>query len=318
MIIVEMDRRAFLATAGAAGAVAVVPLPDRVTPDVMTALSDRYDWHVRAGRVMPAETVSRLMKVDLEEISRVAGNVPTSFRPAMLTLASRFAEHLGWMRQEADDTTGALYWTDRAADFAHAAGWRHMASYALSRKAAIVLNTQPRHATELAGLVRKDRRLPAGVIAFAAGKEAEAHARAGNAKGAYEALDLARAAADRIDPDEPLPAPQMVATGALLDARQSRCDLVLGRPEAVITTLAPITAEWITPRSVINYGPPLAIAYAKVGHIDKASRVAGSIARSRQQCGSTGSLQDVRELRSALRPWAGRSDVDDVIAALST
>lgn len=192
-----------------------------------------------------------------------------------------------------------------------------MASYALSRKAAIVLHTQPRHATELAGLVRRDRRLPAGVIAFAAGKEAEAHARVGNAKSAYEALDLARTAADRIDPDEPLPAPQMVATDALLAARQSRCDLVLGRPEAVIATLASITTQWTTPRSVINYGHPLAIAYAKVGHIDEASRVAGNIAQSRRQCGSTGSPQDVRELRSALRPWAGRSDVDDVIAALS-
>lgn len=317
VIIVQMDRRAFLATAGTVGAVAVLAIPERITPDTMTALTDRFDWHVEASRTQTPETVTALMRQDLSEMTRAASPTRSPLRPAMLSLISRYAEHIGWMRQETGDHVGALYWTSRAEDAARAAGWREMAAYTLTRKAGVLVHLEPRHAAELAGLARRSRRVPAGVIAYAAGKEAEAWAHTGNADAAYSALDTARAAAEQAHSDEPLPAPQMVNARALLDARQSRCDLLLGSPESVITTLAPIRPTWSTPRTIANYGPPLAVAYARTGDIGMASQVTIDIVRSRQECGATGSPHDLRTLHKALQPWAGRSDVDQVLHALS-
>ncbi|HEX5494183.1 MAG TPA: helix-turn-helix transcriptional regulator [Mycobacteriales bacterium] len=317
VIIVEMDRRAFLATAGAAGAVAVVPLPDRVTPDVLTALSDRYDWHVRAGRVMPANTVSRPMEADLAEITRVVGRTSARLRPPLLALASRYATHLGWLHQDAGGLYGALYWTDRATDLARAAEWRQMVAYTLARKANILQDEQPHHAAALARAAAKSRRLPASVMAYVAGQEAEAHAHAGETRSAYLALDAARRAADRAEPEEPLPTPQMISVTSMVRFRQSNVDLILGRPESVIAALEPVRAECDAPRSFAHYAPPLALAYARVGEVDAACRTAVEIVQKGAPCGSTTARRGLRSVRDALRPWAGRSDVDDVMAALS-
>ena len=318
VIIVELDRRTFLATAGAAGAVAAIPLPDRITPDVLTALSDRYDWHVMAGRVIPADSVAAPMADDLTEITRVVRHAPKALRPALLSVAGRYASHLSWLYQDADSTDRALYWADRAADFAHAAGWRQMAAYALARKGNILQTQQPCHAAALVHAAGRNTRLPASLTAYISAQEAEAHAHAGEARAAHQALDVARRAADRATPDEPLPTPQMISITNMVRYRQASVDLMLGQPESAIAALEPVRAECGAPRSFAHYTPPLALAYARAGDVDAACRTAREIAQNGTACASATARRGLRAVRQSLQPWAGRSDVDDTIHALPT
>lgn len=317
VIIVELDRRAFLATAGAAGAVAAIPLPDRITPDVLTALSDRYQWHVRAGRVLPTDTVAQPMTADLGEITRAVRHAPRALRPGLLSAAARYASHLSWLYQDGDAPAEALAWADRAADYAHAAGWREMAAYLMARKGNILQTTQPYHAAALVRAAGRNTRQAASLTAYVAAQEAEAHAHAGEARAARLSLDAADRAAGQAVPDEPLPTPQMISITSMVRYRQAQVDLMLGQPDSAIAALEPVRTECSAPRSFAHYAPPLALAYARAGDVDAACRTAMEIVQKGTQCGSTTARHGLRDVRKALQPWAGRSDVDDVIHALS-
>lgn len=315
-----MDRRTFLATATTAAAASATgfALPDRVTPAAISAASDRLDWHVAAGRVAQPEAMSRLLREDLAEIIRAARQAPPAVRSPLLSIAARFAEYLGWMRQEADDAPGAMYWTDRAGDFAQAANWKHMVAYTYIRKALILQHEQPDHAADMATVARRGPWLATpGLAALAAAHEAEAHAEAGRAGSSRRALDLVQRYGARIDPaDEPALGSRSMTPDRLLRLHTARCDLRLGIADSAISNLLVLMPHLQGPRWRMITEATLASAYAKAGAIDEACRTAQDAMQHGVHCSSATARRELRQLRPALRPWAGRDDVRQVLDAL--
>lgn len=321
VIVMQMDRRAFLATATVTAAATAVPiaLPDRANRDVLVALSDRLHWHAECGRWAHPDVVSRAVRADLDRVTRLARDTPGALRGQALAVCARYAEYLGWMRQEAGDTTGAMRWTNHAADLAYAAGWRHMVAYTMTRKAAITLADEPKNAVDLARAARTGPwRLSPGLTAVAAAQEAEAHAQLGAAADSGRALGTALRALGRMDSaNEPPLGPPMLRI-ADLPARvwSARCDVLLARHDQVIDVLGPIVAASPVTRGRAIDGARLARSYVGVGAVDEACQTAHDAARDGGRCASATARRELAALRPVLAPWSGRTDVDQVLAAL--
>ena len=54
------------------------------------------------------------------------------------TLQSRYAELVSWLSEEAGDLPSAMWWNDRASQWAQAAGWSGMTVYGFVRRAMMV------------------------------------------------------------------------------------------------------------------------------------------------------------------------------------
>lgn len=326
VVITMMDRRAFLATATAtvsvAASAAAIELPARVTSDTVTALSDRLDWHIAAGATMHPDPVSRLVRADLERITVMVRDSPRGLRGPMLSVGARYAEYLGWMRQEAGDLDGAMRWTNQAADLAHVANWRPMVGYTMVRKSRLLQYLQPAQAADLARAARTGPwRLTPGLVALAASQQAEAHARAAQDRDARHALDVAGAALARTDrAEEPPLGPDVMARSATLtvDLWTARCDLILGQAEPAIGPIRRLITEMDRPRAWSLNGAQLATAYARVGAVDDAVRTVRTTLAAAGGCASATGARELRAVRPALEPFAARSDVRDVLATLPT
>ncbi|HVB42091.1 MAG TPA: hypothetical protein VNF47_05210 [Streptosporangiaceae bacterium] len=70
-----------------------------------------------------------------QTLRELASATPEPVRPAILTLAARYAEYTGWMAQEAGEDRAVLWRTENAVRLADAAGDRAMGTYALVRRA---------------------------------------------------------------------------------------------------------------------------------------------------------------------------------------
>src|SRR5262249_42205126 len=108
------------------------------------------DYGEAANRVSPGDLFVAVVKqtATIDALRRSSG----SSAHRLLEVESRYAEQLGWLYQEAGNTDAAVYWCDRAWEFAHHAEDHQMAAYALARKSYLALqgDPDPSMATDLA------------------------------------------------------------------------------------------------------------------------------------------------------------------------
>lgn len=323
VILVQMDRRAFLATASLAAGATAIPLPDRLTSEVVKAMGDRLTWHMAAGRSSNPQTVARLVNADLPTVVDAAASAPKALRDRTYVLAARYAEYLGWMQQEAGDFDAAMRSTAYASDLAQVAGWRPMVAYATIRRSRLWQYRRPGYAAELASTVyARPGRLTPGLVAMGAAQAAEAYARDGQDTPSRRALDTASRALGRVRPgDEPPIGPDVLARDTELTVGLwiARCDLALGRAENAIGPIAKLvtTLEVNGQRTWALNGGQLAAAYARAGATDEAVHTAHRTLAASAQCASATGARELQALRPALQPWAGRTDIDEVLTALS-
>ncbi|MFC6020604.1 hypothetical protein ACFP2T_31080 [Plantactinospora solaniradicis] len=100
---------------------------------------------------------------------------PGTTEPLMRLLA-QYAEFAGWLHQDAGDATAAMYWSDRASQWAQAVGDYQMVAYLLVRKSNIaLLNDDAGNGIDLAAAARKVPGLVSPkLLALAAQQEAVA------------------------------------------------------------------------------------------------------------------------------------------------
>lgn len=55
-------------------------------------------------------------------------------------LQARYAETLSWLSEESGDLAGAMYWIDRASQWAQAANWSAMIEYSFIRRSMMVIS----------------------------------------------------------------------------------------------------------------------------------------------------------------------------------
>jgi transcriptional regulator with XRE-family HTH domain/tetratricopeptide (TPR) repeat protein len=143
------------------------------------------------GQVLAPADLLPMLLGPTRALRRVAEHSSGGERDAMLLLAARFAEYTGWIAQEAGDDPGALWWTDRAVEYAAMAGQHDMAAYALVRRGLIALYRHDgRQTVELAQQAQRATRDPR-IRGLAAQREAQGLAVLADRDGAMRALDRA-------------------------------------------------------------------------------------------------------------------------------
>jgi hypothetical protein len=110
-----------------------------------------------------------------------------------LRLLAQYAEFAGWLHQDSGDTTAAMFWSDRATQWAQAVGDYQMVAYMLIRKSNIaLLDDDAANVVDLAAAARKvPGPLSPKLHALAAQQEARGWALAGEADQFQHQIDTA-------------------------------------------------------------------------------------------------------------------------------
>jgi tetratricopeptide (TPR) repeat protein len=235
-------------------------------------------------------------------LRRVAEQSSGTRRDEMLLLAARFAEYTGWIAQEAGDEAGAVWWTDRAVEYAAMAGQSDMAAYALVRRGLIALYLHDgRQTVELAQQAQRATRDPR-IRGLAAQREAQGLAVLADRDGCLRALDRAAdlldtAASTPRDAGDPVPlGPTNVAD--LVRAARGSCLYDLGdtrhAAEALREQYAALPDTALRARA--RYGARLALALAADGEAEEAAWVTGQVLAACSQVDSATVRVDLRGL----------------------
>jgi ATP/maltotriose-dependent transcriptional regulator MalT len=256
----------------------------------------------------------------LHTLRTLATDNPEPVRTELLLLASRVAEYAGWMSQEAGDDTAALRWTDRAVGYADAGQDPHLATFALVRRAEIMMYRHDAISTiELARLAQQDPAAGPRILGLAARCEAQGHALAGDPAACEHALDRAAGLLAAWHAD----GTPVLGSASVLD------EIPLVRGSALIELGRVREAAGLLDRQVVaipstarrvraRFGARRALAHALNGDIDHACVVGREVLDDAAQVDSATVRLELRELARTLSRWRTNHDVRDFYPDLVT
>lgn len=197
-----------------------------------------------AGRIMAPARLLAPMTGQIGLIDALRHHAPEPLRREFTILQARYAEALSWMAEESADTISALYWIDRAHDWAQRIGWHSMTAYTHVRRSMLAIsaaNDGPA-AVDHAHAALRVPNTPARIRGLATKQLAYGHALAHQPDHAKRALEHTVDLFTRPDYDDdggPSVGQRSVNDPGLLAIYQATCDVYLGGADTVITTLRP-------------------------------------------------------------------------------
>ncbi|MEE1790798.1 helix-turn-helix transcriptional regulator [Streptomyces sp. BE308] len=270
-------------------------------PDAL--FRDQLHQMRQLGQSMAPATLLPILRSQAATVTGLASRASGSHRTGLLVIASRFAEYLGWMAQEAGDEAGALKWTAQATELARAGGDEYLADYALVRRALVTFYNG--RAPETIALAQQAQRtiVPPRIRGLAAQREAQGHALAGDERACGKALDRARAllALDEGSADAPVLGTTQLADPVSMVT--GWCLYDLGRPREAATVLDR-ECRLIAPhalRTRTRFGLRNALAQAASGEIERSCDTAGELLAFASIVPSATVRTDVRRLD---REWS--------------
>ncbi|RBQ18088.1 transcriptional regulator [Spongiactinospora rosea] len=277
-----------------------------------------FDQYRRMGQVAGPGLLLPALIAQTHALQEMSSRMGENQRPALLRLASRYAEYVGWLAQESGNEPAALWWTQRAVELAEAGGDRQLAAYGLVRRALVTLYQED--AEQTIDLARKAQEgdISARIRGLAAQREAQGHALAGDHSACMRSLDRARAlmAESATESDGPvigtthLPDPVGMISGWCLHD--------LGRPaeaaEVIAAQLAQVPSYAL--RTRVRYGVRHALAYAAAGEIDHACHLTGRLLNGAATVTSATITTDLRKLARALARHPRNAAVRELSPAL--
>jgi hypothetical protein len=285
---------------------------------------EQFSQMRRLGQVAAPSLVLPILAAHMTALRMLSTQVERRVRAKALVLAARFAEYTGWMAQEAGDDRAALWWTDRASEFAAEAGENDFVGYALVRRALVMLYRDDGVQTvELARRAQVDSLSPR-VRGLAAQREAQGHALTGDFDSFRKCIDKARGhfSRDIADTGTPLVGPTHLADPPSMISGWCLHDL--GRPRTAAEILDRETARLPAEatRSRARYGVRRALAHAAAGDIDHACAVTAELFDAVIAVESATIAIDMRRLARALARFRARPSVQEVyprlVAAVSS
>ncbi|MEU5304539.1 transcriptional regulator [Streptomyces noursei] len=246
---------------------------------MLEASRSLFTHYRRLGQTVEPGLLLPVLIAQTHTLRELSAHTDTGTRRQLLTLASRYAEYVGWLVQETGDERAALWWTQRAVDLATAGGDQALAGYALVRRALVTMYRDDAEQTIALAHRAQGGTLPPRIRGLAAQCEAQGHALAGDLSSCLRALERTRTLLARQDvgSDEPvigtmhLPDPVGMVTGW--------CPVDLGRPqeasEELDRQLALVGQDAV--RTQVRYGVRRALAYASAGEIDHACALAAPL-----------------------------------------
>ncbi|MEU7941762.1 helix-turn-helix transcriptional regulator [Microbispora bryophytorum] len=279
-----------------------------------------FDQYRQLGQVTNPAIVLPALISQTHMLREAAVTADSVTRQGLLKLGSRYAEYVGWLVQETGNEQGALWWTRRAVELAAAGGERHLAAYALVRRALVTLYRED--AAQTIGLAQQaqEEQVPPRIRGLAAQREAQGHAINGDYDACMRGLDRARTLlTPRLeDGDGPvigttnLSDPVAMITGWCLHD--------LGRPreaaEILDRELARVASQAV--RTKVRYGVRRALAYAVAGDVDHACTLTRDLLGGVITVSSATIAADLRSLARVLGRHPRNAQVRDLSPELST
>ncbi|WP_143229489.1 helix-turn-helix domain-containing protein [Actinophytocola xanthii] len=284
---------------------------DRRTVDALRAGFDQL--RVLGTMTSPVPVLGQAL-AHLQTVQTLTRHGDEPVRQQLWVLASRVAEYIGWMSQEAGDDAGALAWTDRAVEYALTGSDPHLASFALVRRAEVAMYRLDALGTiELARRAQADTGAGPRILGQAARCEAQGHALAGDALAYERALERAESLlATASDAEAPVLGSASVSDQVPLARGWSLYDL--GRPgeaAAVLDEQVPRIPE-VARRARARFGARRALAHAQHGDVEQACSVARDVLVDAAHVDSATVRVDLRQLVRTLGRWHTNSAVREI------
>lgn len=269
---------------------------------LLEGASALFDQYRRLGQATSPEVVLPALIAQTHTLRELAEGTGVGNRKSLLTLASRYAEYIGWLVQETGNDRGALWWTDRAVELADAGGDHDLAAYALVRRALVTFYRNDAEQTIQLAAQAQSSGLPPRIRGLAAQREAQGHALAGDYTACMRCLDRARVFLTQEAPGTSGP---VIGTTNLSDPVAmvtGWCLHDLGRPQRAAETIdreiAQVPAH--AARSRARYGVRRALAHAMAGEIDHSCALAGELLGTTEAVGSATIRADLKRLAQTL------------------
>lgn len=250
--------------------------------------------------------VLRPVSSHLRHVVQLLPNAVGSGRDELLRAATRTAELLGWLFQDAGDLQSAMRLTDRALRYSHELGDRHYQAYILMRQSTMATDGgDAQRALALCAAALRDRsQLTPQMIAVVLRQRASAEALRNNAAQVMANIDQARTVlADAPDdPEHPSADLTSYVTPGYLDMEAAACLVQLGRGDRAVDTIERALSVW-QPEFRRELGLCLArasVAYTAVEDIEQAQAAAQNALRIGAESHSARTLRELQHARSAM------------------
>jgi hypothetical protein len=279
----------------------------------------------RLGQVTGPGVVLPMAIAQTQTVRAMAAAAGGATQGALLQLAARYAEYVGWMAQEAGNDQVALGWTRTAVALASAAGDRDLSAHAWVREALVTLYCEDAAQTvELAVRAQNEPGASPRIRGLAALREAQGHALAGDDGRCLRALDRGRELLAGAAPGGSAPTP---ASGSALGptsvpdigaAVTGWCLHDLGRPAQAMASLSqelsrmPATAQ----RSRARYGTRLALACLGAGDVERACALLDQLLDDAAAVDSATIRLDLRRFARSRPVWRSHPLAGDIEARL--
>lgn len=236
-------------------------------------------------------------------------------------MQARYAESLSWLSEEAGDLSGALYWTDRTAQWAQSVNWSSMVAYTFVHRSmmAISFTSDGVRAVDITQPVLDMADAPPRIKGLAAKQMAFGYALARDRDASARALDTAVRLLDApVRDDEAVLGQRSVVNDDLYTIFHTPCDIYLGLGERVIPILEPRldALSKASVRTATITRAKLARAYANAGQPQEASQLAWEALDAIDTVGSLSARAELQRAVPVLQQWHGRNDVQDILHRL--
>ncbi|MGH3720097.1 MAG: hypothetical protein ACRDRI_14895 [Pseudonocardiaceae bacterium] len=311
---------------GAAGSSALRDLRRAtVLPEAVDELDKALEGFAIAGRVMPPSQLLDALTGRVAVISAMRQKASSDVAARLAMTQARYAEFLSWMHEETGDLAQAIWWIDRASEWAHVGGWVPMVAFTSVRKSVIAtMHAADAHRTvDFAQVALHINGATPAVLRFAAAQLAYGHALAGDVGGSRRALDLATnyyQKADACPQDEPSIGARSVLDHDPVELNWATCNIFAGRGEPAIGVLATRmnAVKDVSPRAYVIHGARLAHAYALAGHPDEACHTLTEVLDTTAVTESATARRELGRIRPVLHSrWPKRPDLQDIAQRLT-
>jgi hypothetical protein len=285
--------------------------------DLLKYFEDSFNGFQKAARMLPPRQLMDGLLGNVAILDGLRRRAPQCDSQRYCRLQARYAESLSWLSEEAGDLPGAMYWIDRASQWAQAADWSAMTEYGFVRRSMMVISfsSDGRRAVDQAQHVFGISDSSPRMKGLAAKQMAFGYALTGDKEASYRALDeamnwLAWPPRD----DDALLGQRSVVDDDLFAIFQGTCGIYLGRGASAIRMLEPRLASLSrsSVRTVTITRAKVARAYAQAGQPAEACRMAWETLDAMEQVDSLSALSQLRRTVRVLDRWHGRSDVQDL------
>lgn len=274
---------------------------------IIAALREVQRGYLAADQLAGALSVSGAISTQIPIVEMACEVTRGPDRSQALDFACRFMEFCGWIYQDAGDLSSAMFWTDRALDYAMELGNQRTISYTLMRKSAIATEVgNPAQGLGIANsaLSNSDVLTPR-LRAVALRQRAHAYAALGEITEVARDSDSAIAeAVAGISQEEDDRAPYCSPMYVAMETGQSM--VVAGHPKSALEVLARSHSEWSDRTQVRDYVlcvSRLATAYAAAGEVEEACNTAEEAINLAYGIGSRRVIGQLRTLLGVLGRW---------------